>query len=669
MVLWVSTTIAFAKPRKDALLVSPPQVSVMNASAADLIYASILAGLHDGLKRRMVDTDRQFVAVFTERSILNEEKTKTAPVVLFSRFTSHDLGTALEKHFLNAQEFRLARLLEISIAELSPANYEVGLVLYDPNNWKIVLEKQIGGCNESLEELSATARELASKLIEPAGTPVAPQPTIELQPAAAGNTFIVGTRITLDSCGINNSGGDPLNVTWKSTRLPRDTHRRRVSLMLDRPEIFDVEQQVMNEVSTVVTIKVIAPPKAQPIVETCSKAEMNCKEALFADESAEATKPTVAQVAFQGRPENQAVQSTAEFLARRAREETEEFIEANYGSDMPRSSSAHRNSDLRVIRLEPGINHVRLQAKGIEPNQAVQWTQISGPTVKDVDLTQRELNFQLTTSNSGYYVFKLVVKAGSTASDEAKISFLAAPAIHADAGHATSARVGESVLLDASGSYDVLGDQVTYTWVLTDERQHGTARIIDSHTSRPRFIAQEPGDYNIRLYARVVRKIDDASLVEIELADTTVKVTRTDVQFFIDSYSSATTRETFRAGALWTPAIRSLSTIARTFSYRRIFGGAVGTDRNGYKTFEGILGLGLRLRDRLLIDVYGRFYSKQEEDNSHEVAFGVGSSLSLSVVGKLWFQIKLNLGPPSLYTRTAPHRFAWDPGVGLAYEL
>lgn len=654
---------AAARPdRRPALLVAQPQVSVANHTNADLIYASIVAGLHDALLREVPAAERQFVQVFTERAINDEQRSKIAPIALFAQFSSDDLDRALTSRFKEAQGFRLARFLEVTIAELSPGNYDVTLTLYEPGTpWRTISEKRIGGCNEPIDDLTATAREIAARLIEPQGKVVLPGPKIAIQPPADHNVYLVGSRITLDSCGIDNPAGDQFTVTWS---LPGAVHRRRVSLVLDHPQTLTLTQTVSRGSiaadPATVTIMVVAPPRADPVVETCA-ATGACKEAMNANydvgasglNTANANAPAESPAPPGNPPE--ALNAPASPLR---------------GDDgVPvtgrRASEAR---DLRIIRLAAGVNHVRLHARGIEPNQSVQWTQLAGPELPGLDLRRDIVGFDLEATASGYYVFKLAVTAGNQ-TEEARISFLAAPAIHADAGRAAEAKVGEPILLDGSGSYDVLGDQISFTWVLTEKNQQNDARIIDSHDAHPRFVADEPGIYKIRMYARVLRKIDDSALVEIATDGTSVKVTRSDFQLFADTFSSPTTPEIFRVGAVYEPAIARFSTTARTFSYHRFAGLAVGSDKNENLTGELMLGLGLRLQSRFLLDLFGRVYSRQNKDLSHQVGFGVGANFSLSVVGGLWLQIKVHLGPPTVFSEEASQLFAWEPGLGLAYEL
>ena len=82
----------------------------------------------------------------------------------------------------------------------------------------------------------------------------------------------------------------------------------------------------------------------------------------------------------------------------------------------------------------------------------------------------------------------------------------------------------------------------------------------------------------------------------------------------------------FRVGAVYNPAIARFSTNARTFSYHRFAGIALGSDKERNLTGEVMLGLGLRMQSRFLIDLFGRYYSQQNDDRSYQVAVGVGAN-------------------------------------------
>lgn len=637
------------KERKDVILVLRPRVSATDHAVSNLIYASVLAGLQDSLSLPSSARDvRQFVEVLSEQAINDEAKQHIPPIVLFSIFASENVDRILKTRQMQAQQLRLARLLDVTIAELSPANYEVTLHLYD-TRWRLLQQKRIGGCSEPLEELTASAREVASRLNDASASSNSPIPKIDLIPPTEEREFLVGTRITLDSCGVRDPDGDEFVVTWTSSMLPSPSHRRRVSILLDRPRQFAVKQQIGNSESDEIKITVVAPPKAEPTVEVRSATEQWRQIAL-------------------AEPQSNIPASATQLIGR---QEADQSMNADQSRNAVTSQTAPHSSstpDALVIRLRPHkINNVRLKAEGVQANQVVRWIQVSGP---DVGLLPdaHEQAFNLTTEQSSYYAFRLLVTAARETS-EARISFLAVPDVHVDTRYKlVSAKVGEALLLDGSGSYDVLGDQLTYTWVVDGNDPNSGARIIDNHAIRPRFVADRPGTYHVTLYVRVNRKIDDITVVDVATSKMKIEATNNVQQYSILNYNSSTTRSFYRAGLTYEPTISSYSTIARAFSFRSLAGGFVDFDVDGRLSGGGTLGIALRTHDRMQVDISGRIYLFQNQRGNRELTIGGGLGISVRLFSSLWLQIKSDIGLTPFYNLQAQSRYEVVPAFGLAFE-
>ncbi|MCK6469128.1 MAG: PKD domain-containing protein [Candidatus Brocadia sinica] len=69
----------------------------------------------------------------------------------------------------------------------------------------------------------------------------------------------------------------------------------------------------------------------------------------------------------------------------------------------------------------------------------------------------------------------------------------------ANAGANQSACVNETVTLDGSGSTDVDGDLLTYTWAFTSKPDGSTATLSDAHAVNPTFTVDEVGTYVVSL--------------------------------------------------------------------------------------------------------------------------------------------------------------------------
>jgi hypothetical protein len=100
----------------------------------------------------------------------------------------------------------------------------------------------------------------------------------------------------------------------------------------------------------------------------------------------------------------------------------------------------------------------------------------------------------------GTYVAQLIVDDGMVASppDTAAITTLNSPPV-ADAGPDQSVFVGNVVVLDGSGSSDVDGDPLTFSWSLTTVPAGSGAALSDGSVVMPTFAVDLPGTYVAQL--------------------------------------------------------------------------------------------------------------------------------------------------------------------------
>jgi len=105
-------------------------------------------------------------------------------------------------------------------------------------------------------------------------------------------------------------------------------------------------------------------------------------------------------------------------------------------------------------------------------------------------------------SDDGDYVVRLTVtdEFGNSA-DDTVIVRTGNVAPVADAGPDQTVSVNDEVYLDASGSSDVNGDTLDFSWAITSKPADSAATLDNATALRPKFIADEPGEYTVSLTA------------------------------------------------------------------------------------------------------------------------------------------------------------------------
>ena len=122
----------------------------------------------------------------------------------------------------------------------------------------------------------------------------------------------------------------------------------------------------------------------------------------------------------------------------------------------------------------------------------------TGSTATITDPTAVVTTFPL--DKPGTYVVQLVVYDGSVDSDPDTTTVTTTnskPVAHA--GVDQSAPVSTLIKLDGSGSSDVDGDALTYTWALTAKPLGSTATLSDPNEAKPTFTIDKPGTYIAQL--------------------------------------------------------------------------------------------------------------------------------------------------------------------------
>ncbi|HEX2042258.1 MAG TPA: PKD domain-containing protein, partial [Acidimicrobiales bacterium] len=101
---------------------------------------------------------------------------------------------------------------------------------------------------------------------------------------------------------------------------------------------------------------------------------------------------------------------------------------------------------------------------------------------------------------AGSYEAELVVNDGraTSAPDTVSVTTANRPPV-ADAGADAAVTVGDTVVLDGTGSSDPDGDPLTYSWRLLSMPAGSAAALEDSSSTKPRFVADRAGAYEAEL--------------------------------------------------------------------------------------------------------------------------------------------------------------------------
>ncbi len=130
------------------------------------------------------------------------------------------------------------------------------------------------------------------------------------------------------------------------------------------------------------------------------------------------------------------------------------------------------------------------------------WSIISQPSGSDIDIMGVNLsNPSITPVIRGIYTFSLIVFDGSSYSsaDEVTITVNNNLTPIANAGENMEIKVNEIINLDASGSYDPEGINLTYKWSVISKPARGIYYISDAAVIKPGFTAGDAGSYDLQL--------------------------------------------------------------------------------------------------------------------------------------------------------------------------
>ena len=132
-----------------------------------------------------------------------------------------------------------------------------------------------------------------------------------------------------------------------------------------------------------------------------------------------------------------------------------------------------------------------------------QWRIGSKPEGSNATLTNPTfVNPTFVADRSGNYIIELVVNDGKV---DSAVDYLIVASSRdnqapvADAGKDQNIHTETTVFLDASKSYDINDDEITYHWIMISQPEESKAKLSDSNISMPTFVVDAEGAYVFEL--------------------------------------------------------------------------------------------------------------------------------------------------------------------------
>ena len=128
------------------------------------------------------------------------------------------------------------------------------------------------------------------------------------------------------------------------------------------------------------------------------------------------------------------------------------------------------------------------------------WSFISRPEGSTASFDDpAAVNPEFTVDLPGVYVLQLLVNDGTVSStDSVTVSTQNSPPV-AEAGEDKTARLGESVSLDGSASFDPDGDILSFSWSMVSRPEGSVAQLVAADSVTPSFVVDKSGTYVVQL--------------------------------------------------------------------------------------------------------------------------------------------------------------------------
>ncbi len=352
-----------------------------------------------------------------------------------------------------------------------------------------------------------------------------PSNTRPVADAGPDQTTWIGDLVTLDGTGSTDADGDALSYTWTlrgpngSAAVLSDSHAVQPTFTVDHPGAYTArlvvnDGQLNSRPDAVVITTENAPPVADAGPDQTARIgdlvtldgggshdvdgdALTYHWSLTAPAGSRAalSDPSVVKPIF---TVDQLGAYTARLVVNDGRADSEPDDVVVSTENSPPVADAGPDQTARVGTTVTLDGSASSDADG-DP-LTFEWSLLEVPPGSAATLSDPSaVHPTLVLDRPGVYVAQLLVSDGvAEHSDTVTLTTENSPPV-ADAGPDQSGRVGTTITLDGSGSSDVDGDALTYTWSLTDRPAGSGAALSDPHAVQPHFELDRPGHYVAQL--------------------------------------------------------------------------------------------------------------------------------------------------------------------------
>jgi hypothetical protein len=345
--------------------------------------------------------------------------------------------------------------------------------------------------------------------------------------AGPDQTLRVGDRVQLDGSNSLDPDGGPLTYSWTFVSVPGNSNailqtpsRATSSFIIDRQGDYVVQLTVSDGISSAVDEVNISTSNRAPIADAGLPKSAQVGTSVQLDGS-QSFDPDGDNIRFSWTLIERPVGSSATISGITLERPTLNIdVAGNYTAQLIVSDGS-LNSPPATVTISTG-NTPPVANAGPDQSATVGaqvilngsassdadgdqllyiWSFRSRPAGSNATLTSPNIvNPRFTVDVAGTYVVELRTFDGraTSAPDTVTISTVnSAPT--AKAGADIAARIGETVRLDGGESTDPDGDEITYSWTLTERPAGSTATLSGANTATPSFVVDVNGRYVVRL--------------------------------------------------------------------------------------------------------------------------------------------------------------------------